>query len=74
MDMVFLSKEIKRKTNFEGNKTMFLSTLDQEGWQKLLKDFNRNWERKIDVEEFKEELWHIVAEFGEPISMATGLE
>ena len=31
-------------------------------------------ERKVDVEEFKEELWDIVVEFGEPILMRTGLD
>ena len=31
-------------------------------------------ERKLDVEEFKEELWDIVVKFGEPILMRTGLD
>ena len=28
---------------------MFLSTLDQEGWQKFLTEFNQKVERKVDA-------------------------
>ena len=73
MGLVFLSSESKEKNTFEGNKTMFMSTLDQEGWQKFLMELDQKVERKVDVEEFKEELWDIVVEFGEPILMRTGL-
>ena len=53
---------------------MFLSTLYQDGWQEFLIEFNRKVERKVDIEEFEEELWDIVVEFVEPILMATGLD
>ena len=72
--MVFLSKEGKEKNTFEANKTMFLSTLDQKRWQNFLTEFNQKVVRKVDVEEFKEELWDIVVKFGEPILMGTGLD
>ena len=58
----------------QGKKTMFLNTLDQEQLQKFLIEFNRKLERKVEDEEFKEELWDIVVEFGEPILMGTGLD
>ena len=51
----------------------FLSTLGQEGWEKILLEFDRKEKQKVDVEELKEELWDIVMEFGEPIRIGTGL-
>ena len=30
--------------------------------------------KKVDVEEFKEEAWDIVVEFGEPILLGTGFD
>ena len=50
---------------------MFLSILDQEVWQNSLTVFNRKVERKVNVEEFKEELRDIVMEFGEFILIET---
>ena len=58
----------------EGKKRAFLGTADQEVWENFLLEFNRKVNRKIDVEEFKEEMWDIVVEFGEPILMGTGLD
>ena len=72
--MVFLSNESKENNIFGGHKTMFSNTLDQEGWQKFLTASIRKVQRKVDVEEFKEELFHIVVEFEEPILMETGPE
>ena len=69
--MVFLSNESKLKNTNEGNKTIILSTLDQEGWQKFLTAVNRKVEKKTNVEAFKEELWDIVMEFGELILIET---
>ena len=53
------------------SKTMFLSILDQEVWQNSLTVFNRKVERKVNVEEFKEELRDKVMEFGEVILIET---
>ena len=35
-------------------------------------EFNQKMEQKADVKEFKEELWGILVEFGQPILMGTG--
>ena len=53
---------------------MFLNTLDQKGFQEFLSEFNQKVERKVNVDEFKEELWDTVVRFGEPVLMATGLD
>ena len=74
LGMVCLSSESKEQNTFEGEKTMFLNTFDREGWQKFLREFNQTVEREVDVEEFKEELWDIMVEFGELILMGTGLD
>ena len=74
MTMILLSAEGKEKNTFEGNKTMFLNTLDQEGWQEFLSKIIRKLERKVEVDEFKEEWRDTVVEFGEPIMMGTGLD
>ena len=52
---------------------MFLITLEQKGWLDFLKKFNPKIERKLDVDEFKEELWDTKVEFGESFLMATRL-
>ena len=72
LGMVCLSRESKEKNTFEGKKTMFLNTFDREGWQNFLMEFNQKVEREVDVEEFKEELWDILVEFGELMLMGTG--
>ena len=72
--MVFLSDEARDKNTFEGNKLMFLDTLDKKVWLEFLSKFNQKVDRKIEVDEFKEELWDTVVEFGEPVLMATGLD
>ena len=36
--------------------------------------FNQKVERKIEVDEFKEEMWDTVVGFGEPMLMVTGLD
>ena len=54
MGTVLLSDEAREKNTFEGNKWMFLNTLDQEGWQDFLSEFNQKVERKVNVDKFKE--------------------
>ena len=51
-----------------------MNSLDQEGGQKFLTEFNQKVERKLNVEELKEELLDIMMEIGEPILMETGLD
>ena len=46
--------------------------MNKEGWLKFLIEFNKKVERKVDVEEFNEQLWDIVVEFGEPLLLKTG--
>ena len=72
--MAFLSNESKKNSTFEGTKTIFMSTLDQEGWQKSLTEFNWKMEQKVDIQEIKEKLWNLVMEFGEPILMRFGVK
>ena len=74
MGMILLSAEEREKNNFEGNKTMFLGTLDEDAWRKFLSEFNREVDGEITLDEFKEELWDTVVKFGEPVLMGTGLE
>ena len=74
MGRVLLSNEAREKNVFEGNKWMFLDTLDQKGWQELLSKFNQKVERKVNMDEFKEELWDTVVGFGEPLLMTTRLD
>ena len=57
MGMVLLTNEVREKNTFEGNKGMFLSTLDEEAWQNFLSEFNQRVEKKTKVDGFKEELW-----------------
>ena len=48
--------------------------MDVFGYVGSLSEFNQKVERKIDVDEFKEELWDTVVEFEEPVLTATGLD
>ena len=74
MGMILLSAEEREKNTFEGNKTMFLGTLDEDAWRKFLSEFNREVDGEITLDEIKEELWDTVVKFGEPVLMGTGLE
>ena len=74
MGMILLSAEEREKNVFEGNKTMFLGTLDEDAWRKFLSEFNREVDGEITLDDFKEELWDTVVKFGEPVLMGTGLE
>ena len=74
MGMILLSAEESEKNTFEGNKTMFLGTLDENIWQEFLREFNREVNSEITLDNFKEELWHTVVKFGEPVLMGTSLD
>ena len=75
MGMVPLTDEAREENTFDGNKDVFLSTLDEEAWQSFLDEFNQRVENKVrGVEDFKEELRSTVLKFGEPVLIGTGLD
>ena len=74
MGMMILSAEEREKNTFEGNKTMFLGTLDENAWREFLRDFNREVNSEITLDNFKDELWDTVVKFGELVLMGTGLD
>ena len=75
LGMILLSAEESKKNAFEGNKWMFLSTLDEKAWQDFLSKFNQRVKKsETTMEEFKEELWNTVVKFGEPVLMGTGVD
>ena len=74
MGMILLSSEESEKNTFEGSKTMFLGTLDENAWREFLREFNREVNSEITLDNFKEELWSTVVKFGEPVLMGTGLD
>ena len=47
---------MKKMKTSEGNKSMFLKTLDKNGWQDVLSKFNQKVERKVLLDDFQEEL------------------
>ena len=65
--MILLSAEEREKNTFEGNKTMFLGTLDENTGREFLREFNREVNSEITLDDFKEELWDTVVKFGEPV-------
>ena len=74
MGMVLLTDEAREENTFQGNKDMFLSTLDEEAWRNFLDVFNEGVENKVGVDDFKEDLWNTVVKFMEPVLVATGLD
>ena len=74
MGMILLSAEESEKNTFEGNKTMFLGTLDEKAWREFLREFNQETKSEIILDNFKEELWNTVVKFGELVLIATGLD
>ena len=74
MGVILLSAKESKKNTFEGNKWMFLSTLDEKAWLDFLSEFNQKAETEATLEIFKEELWDTVVKFGEPVLMGTGLD
>ena len=71
---MLLTDEAREENIFEGNKDMFLSTLDEGVWQSFLSEFNQRVEDKVKVDDFKKELWITVVKFGEPVLIGTGLD
>ena len=61
-----------RKKHLLGEPDDVFDTFDKEEWKKFSIEFKKKVERKVDVEEFNEQLWDIVVEFGEPILLETG--
>ena len=74
MGMILLSAKESKKNAFEGNKWMFLDTLDEKALREFLSEFNQKAKTEATLESFKEELWDTVVKFGEPILMGTGLD
>ena len=74
MGMILLSAEESEKNTFEGNKTMFLETLDEKAWRKFLREFHQETQSVTTLDDFKEELWNTVVKLGEPVLMAAGLD
>ena len=74
LGMILLSAEGREKNTFEGNKDMFLGTLDEDAWREFLSNFNREVDGEITLDDFKEELWDTVVKFGELVLIGTGLE
>ena len=72
MGMKLLSSEESKKNAFEGNKWMFLNTLDEKAWRDFLSEFNQRMKSETTLEDFKEELLETVVKFGEPVLMSTG--
>ena len=68
------STEESKKNTFEGNKSMFLGTLNEKAWREFLSEFNQKMESEITLDDFKEELWSTVVKYGEPVLMGTGLD
>ena len=52
----------------------FLNNLDAALWNALLLEFFDDLTRKIELYEFKEELWDVVTDVGEAVRMGTGLD
>ena len=73
MGMILLSAKESKQNAFEGNKWMFLSTLNEKMWLEFLSEFNQRAATEATLESFKEELWDTVVKFGEPVLMSTGL-
>ena len=74
MGMVLLSDEVRETNTFGRNKKVFLKTLNQNVWQDFLSEFNQKVEKKVKMDEIKEELRDTVVGFEEPVFMATGLD
>ena len=74
MGMILLSTVGSKKNTFEGNKTMFLRTLEEKAWQEFLGEFKEETKSVTALDDFKEELWNTVVKFGEPVLMAAVLD
>ena len=74
MGMILLSTEESQKNTFEGNKSMFLGTLNEKAWRDFLSEFNHETKSETTLDNFKEKLWNTVVKFGEPVLMGTRLD
>ena len=74
MGMILLSAEERQKNTFEGNKSMFLGTLDEKAWRDFLSEFNQETKSETTLDNFKEELWNTVVKFREPVLIGIGLD
>ena len=74
MGMILLSAKESKRNVFEGNKWMFLNTLDEKTWREFLSEFDQRVKSEIALEDFKEELWNTVVKIGEPVLMGTRLD
>ena len=70
MGTILLSAEERQKNTFEGNRDMFLGTLDENAWR----DFLSEIDQETTLDNFKEELWNTVVKFGEPVLKASGVD
>ena len=74
MGMILLSAEERERNTFEGNKDMFLGTLDEDAWREFLREFNQEVNSETTLDKINDELWDTVVKFGEPLLMGTGLD
>ena len=74
MGMLLLSSEERGKNTFEGNRDIFLGSLEDDAWQEFLEEFNREVGSETTLDKFKKELWDAVVRFGEPLLIGTGLD
>ena len=74
MGMLLLSSEEREKNTFEGNRDIFLGSLEDDAWQEFLEEFNREVGSETTLDKFKKELWDAVVRFGEPLLIGTGLD
>ena len=74
MGVILVSAEGREKNTFEGNRDMFLGTLDEGAWREFLSDFNREVDGEVTLDGFKDDLWDTEVKFGEPVLMGTGLK
>ena len=67
MGKILLSTEESKKNTFEGNKSMFLGTLNEKAWREFLSEFNQKMETEITLDDFKEELWRSSSQVIPPV-------
>ena len=53
MGMILLSAEERERNTFEGNKDMFLGTLDEDAWREFLREFNQEVNSETTLDKFK---------------------
>ena len=72
--MKLLDAEESKRNALEGNKWMFLNTLDEKAWRDFPRYFDQRVKSETSLEDFIEVLWNTVVKFGEPVLMGTGLD